>query len=311
MHIDRIVGRSLMDALRRARDSHGDSAVVLSQEVLQGGDVALAVAVRESAAAVVAPKPRPDPLREACARLLAHGASEAFVERVRATTAERGGEGHAMDQVAEAIAALHPVVALPRVSGATRIVAFVGPTGAGKTSLVARLARRLASAGRKVALASLDAERPGACEPLLHVASAAGLPFIAPRGEHALEIADLYGADLVLVDTSGDARADAARLAPFATSGSSKLRFAAQLVLPATASRDALADAATRFAGLSPNACAITKLDECAKPAPVLEFALERGLPVAFLVDAPGLDRGLHRAAPDHAADLFLRGSLS
>jgi len=309
MHIDRIVGRSLLDALQRARATHGEAAVVLSQEVLQGGDVALAVAVRQ--AQTIVAKPRLDPLREACGRMLAHGASEAFVERVRATAAARGGEGHAMDLVAEAIAALHPVVALPRVSGATRIVAFVGPTGAGKTSLVARLARRLASAGRKVALASLDAERPGACEPLLHVASAAGLPFIAPRGDHALEIADLYGADLVLVDTTGDARVDATKLAPFVKSGSSKLRFAAQLVLPATASRDALADAATRFAVLSPDACAITKLDECAKPAPVLEFALEHGLPLAFLVDAPGLDRGLHRAAPDHAADLFLRGGLS
>ena len=309
MHIDRIVGRSLLDALQRARATHGEAAVVLSQEVLQGGDVALAVAVRPAPTTVA--KPRLDPLREACGRMLAHGASEAFVERVRATAAARGGEGHAMDLVAEAIAALHPVVALPRVSGATRIVAFVGPTGAGKTSLVARLARRLASAGRKVALASLDAERPGACEPLLHVASAARLPFIAPRGDHALEIADLYGADLVLVDTTGDARVDATKLAPFAKSGSSKLRFAAQLVLPATASRDALADAATRFAVLSPDACAITKLDECAKPAPVLEFALAHGLPLAFLVDAPGLDRGLHRAAPDHAADLFLRGSLS
>lgn len=310
MHIDRIVGRSLLDALRRARDSHGESAVVLSQEVLQGGDVALAVAVRRQPAEPAA-KPRPDPLGEACARMLAHGASAAFVERVRAAASSRGSEGHALDLVAEAIAALHPTVALPRVAGATQIVAFVGPTGAGKTSLVARLARRLASAGRKVALASLDAERPGACEPLLHVAAAAGLPFIAPRGEHALEIADLYGADLVLVDTSGDARADAAKLAPLAKGGSSKLRFAAQLVLPATASRDALAEAAARFAALAPAACAITKLDECAKPAPVLEFALERGLPIAFLSDEPGLDGGLHRAAPDHAADLFLRGSLS
>jgi flagellar biosynthesis GTPase FlhF len=310
MHIDRIVGRSLLDALQRARTAHGEAAVVLSQEVLQGGDVALAVAVRQVVAAAPA-RPRRDPLREACARLAARGASEAFVERVRAAASARAGEGHAMDLVAEAIAALHPTVPLPRVAGATHIVAFAGPTGAGKTSLVARLARRLAAAGRKVALASLDAERPGGCEPLLQAAAAAGLPFVAPRGDHALEIADLYGADMVLVDTAGDARSDAAKLAPLSKGASSKLRFAAQLVLPATASRDALADAAARFAPLAPIACSITKLDECARPAPVLEFALERGLPVAFYSDAPGLERGLHRAAPDHAADLVLRGSLS
>jgi len=89
MHIDRIVGRSLLDALQRARATHGEAAVVLSQEVLQGGDVALAVAVRQ--AQTIVAKPRLDPLREACGRMLAHGASEAFVERVRATAAARGG----------------------------------------------------------------------------------------------------------------------------------------------------------------------------------------------------------------------------
>ena len=64
MHIDRIVGRSLLDALQRARAAHGEAAVVLSQEVLQGGDVALAVDVRQAPTAVA--KPRLDPLREAC-----------------------------------------------------------------------------------------------------------------------------------------------------------------------------------------------------------------------------------------------------
>ena len=312
MHIDRIVGNSLFDALERARAAHGDQAVVLSQEVLASGNVALAVVRKDSgASARPAQAARPDPLREVVAKLERHGASAAFVERVRAAVAPRLGSGHAVDLAAEAIAALHPAVALPKVAGATQLVAFVGPTGAGKTSLVAKLALRLAAARRKIALVSLDAARPGAVEPLVAVAKRCGLPLVAPRDEAALEIADLYGADLVLVDTCGDARRDLEQLAPFAGAGLEKLRLSTQLVLPATSSVDAHAASLERWSALAPAACALTKLDETRRPVPTLEFALERALPVSFYSDGPDLDRHFHRAAPDHAADLCLAGVLA
>ncbi len=314
MHIDRIVGRSLMDALERARAAHGEQAVVLSQEVLSGGDVALAV-VRKDAARAIPVSGRVttsrDPLREVVEKLVRHGASESFVASIRASVNARAGEGHVLDLAAEAIAALYPAVALPRVAGATQVVAFVGSTGSGKTSLVARLAARLSTARRNVALVSLDGDRPGAVEPLVAVARAHGLPLLAPRGAAAWDIADLYGADLVLVDTTGDAERDTAHLAPFLAHASAKLRLSTHLVLSAVAALDAHTRSFQRWHVLAPTACAITKLDETSKPGVTLEAALTAGLPVSFYSTSAQLDAGFHRAAPDHAADLYLQGALA
>lgn len=314
MHIDRIVGRSLLDALERARAAHGEQAVVLSQEVLSGGDVALAVVRKDAARTTVAPArstPTRDPLREVVHKLQSHGASEAFIARIRAAVEARVGEGHVLDLAAESIAALYPAVALPRVAGATQVVAFVGATGSGKTSLVARLAARLSTARRNVALVSLDGERPGAVEPLVASARMHGLPLLAPRGTAAWDIADLYGADLVLVDTTGDAKRDAAQLAPFLGHASAKLRLTTHLVLSATASVEAHTRSLDCWQALAPSACAITKLDETHKPAVTLEAALSAGLPVSFYSTSARLDAGFHRAAPDHAADLYLQGALA
>ena len=44
MQIHRVLGRNLKDALHKARRVHGDSAVVLSQESVAGGGIAIAVA---------------------------------------------------------------------------------------------------------------------------------------------------------------------------------------------------------------------------------------------------------------------------
>jgi len=67
-----------------------------------------------------------------------------------------------------------------------RLVAFIGPTGVGKTTTIAKLAARLAlQMRRSVVLVTLDGYRIGAVEQLRTYASLIGVPFRFARDSRA------------------------------------------------------------------------------------------------------------------------------
>ncbi|HEU4587355.1 MAG TPA: hypothetical protein VFS11_01805 [Gemmatimonadales bacterium] len=86
------------------------------------------------------------------------------------------------------------------------LLAFVGPTGAGKTTTVAKLATHpRVFEGRKVGLLNLDTYRVGAAEQLAVYAGLERLPIATAYGpgDLAKAWATLKGCDVVLVDCPG------------------------------------------------------------------------------------------------------------
>src|SRR2546428_5777481 len=86
-----------------------------------------------------------------------------------------------------------------------------GVNGTGKTTTVAKLAKRLQDEGRSVLLAAADTFRAGATEQLKVWADRLSAPFVGAtqRGDpaavafDAVEAAATRGVDTVLVDTAG------------------------------------------------------------------------------------------------------------
>ena len=342
MQIHRVRGSNLKDALVRARRAHGEDALVISQESVPGG-VALAVArtgaVRgdagetpartpspgartrpidigdiggNAAARVPAPSPL---LAELARRLERHGASARFAHEIEdAVRARAGGERHVFDLAADAIAGRFPPVRLTRLDRRTRVLAFAGAAGAGKTTAIVKLARRMKQAGRRVEIATLDARRTGAVEAMRAWSRELELPLTVLRPgvriqPGAFESSDV---DLVLLDTAGRPAAERPELERqarvFRAAGAT---FDVCVVLPASASADALARTSAELAPLAPAAAVITKLDETRAPAAALEAALALSARVAFLCDGPDVERDLARADGERIADLFLRGRLA
>lgn len=332
-NIHQIKGRDLSDALQRARDSVGARAVVLSRRAATGG-VTLAVAdepprtrdelrrLRGRARALLAhapnadgpPPPRPG-TGEVEERLRDAGCSRELVERVVEAVAGRLEEGgHPLDLAGEELGAIFPVANQRASRGTVSILAFLGAPGAGKTTTAAKLALRLHRAGRRVALVTTDSRRVGSVEQLKALGRHVGCPAIALRDPARLAEALVSTdprPDVVLIDTTGRPTEDAEgldRLAGALAVAEVEARLTRYLVLSASASREALAAAAeaTEFDG-----CVITRLDETRRPAAVLEQALRRPLPIAFLTDGPRLDADLHRASDASFADLLLTGRLA
>jgi flagellar biosynthesis GTPase FlhF len=252
-------------------------------------------------------------------RLLEHGASADLVRRVLARLSDRGARGtHAIDAAARVLGASFPILPSPkrpRASSRPHGIAFVGPTGAGKTTTLAKLGRRLSEAGLRVAFASLDGagsgllDRAGKLESDLDRTE---LPLVVLRGG-----ADLRAAwrgrtpDVVLLDTPGLSPRDGAELDGLARELERLSAWApidAYLVLAATQSRASLALCMRAFARTAPVGSVLTKLDETDQPAGVLEEVGRARLPVAFLCDGQDVRAHLARPSHDRLADLLLRG---
>lgn len=321
MHVHRIVGPSLREALQRARRLHGEDAVVVGQEIGPNGAVTLTVARRASATTppVLGARgetrvsPKDAAVNEVAARLKRRGASPAFVDRIVGGIAERRDpDVHAIDTAAEVIGGSFATVALPKARGRARILALAGAAGVGKTTTIAKLATRLVRARRKVELVTFDTDRPGGVEQLRAWAELLGAPFTTSRTGAEIDANSVATADLILVDTSGRPDRDLPRL--------ERLRDACRgagaeletyLCLAASASSSTLRSVVSTYASARPTAAVVTKLDETSEPIGVLEVVLEAGLGLAFLTDGPDVHVNLHRAEPGSIADLCLRGKIA
>ena len=244
----------------------------------------------------------------------ATGSSEALIERVCQAVGERLESGsHPLDLAADVIADTFPVAKAARASGTTTVIAFLGQSGVGKTTTIAKLAARMVRAGRRIALATVDAYRVGAVEQLRAYATLFQVPTYTLRQASQLtdELADAPLYDVVLLDTSGALERDCGQLTALAGSLGAAQRMQPYIVTSAVSSRAAMAEVTRVCRPLDPAGCVITKLDETTTPAPVLEHALAECLPIAFLCDGPDLAQHFHRPDGEHFADLLLRGRLA
>jgi flagellar biosynthesis protein FlhF len=166
-------------------------------------------------------------------------------------------------------------------------VAFVGATGVGKTTTLAKIAVRwaLRHGARDLALVAADSVRIGAQDQLQSLGQLLGAPVYAPDGFAGLPVllAQLARYRLILIDTPGTSVRDpqlAARLAVLANSAS-KLQSA--LVLPANTQAGAIEEAVKRFAPANPACCLLTKVDEAASLGGVLSVLIRARLAVAYV----------------------------
>src|ERR1700704_340742 len=106
---------------------------------------------------------------------------------------------------------------LARAPEPPTVILIFGVNGTGKTTSVAKLAKRLQGEGRSVLLAAADTFRAGATEQLRVWADRLGPPFVggeSQRGDpaavafDAVDAATTRGVDTVLVDTAGRLHTD-------------------------------------------------------------------------------------------------------
>ena len=209
---------------------------------------------------------------------------------------------------------------LARAPEPPTVVLLVGVNGVGKTTTLARLARRLERQGESVLLAAADTFRAGAIEQVKAWAARLGVPVVAGQagGDPAAVVYDAVdaaigrGATYVLADTAGrlhtqsDLMAEVAKVATVAGKRIEGAPHETLLCLDATTGQNALAQARTFAAALPITGLVVCKLDGTARGGVVVAVSRELGVPVKFVGLGEGPD-DLEPFDPDAFAEGLLR----
>lgn len=197
----------------------------------------------------------------------------------------------------ELLARLPPGRDLAWASSGPTVVLVVGVNGTGKTTTVAKLARRYHASGKKVIVAAADTFRAAAVEQLAVWCERVGVPCLkhAGGGDPAAVVFDAgaaalaRGLDLLLVDTAGRLQAHAhlmrelgkiARVAGKAVPGGPH---EVLLVLDANAGQNALVQAREFGKAANLTGVILAKMDGTAKGGIAVAIHQELGLPVLFV----------------------------
>ncbi|HKL63403.1 MAG TPA: flagellar biosynthesis protein FlhF [Woeseiaceae bacterium] len=180
------------------------------------------------------------------------------------------------------------------------IAAFVGPTGVGKTTTIAKLAARYAMrhGAEGIALVTTDCYRIGAEEQLATYARILGARmYVAEDGEALASLLPrLESMDLVLIDTTGMNQRDVRLADQLAALRVEHTAIEVFLTLSATAQEASLDEAVRRFGQLPLAGCALTKIDEAAQLGCALGVLIRHRLPLVYIADGQSVPQDFYLA---------------
>ncbi|MDB6089979.1 MAG: flagellar biosynthesis protein FlhF [Gammaproteobacteria bacterium] len=178
-------------------------------------------------------------------------------------------------------------------------VAFIGATGVGKTTTLAKLAVRwvLRHGPRDLALVGSDTVRIGAQAQIQSLGQMLGVPVYTPENFESLPtLLSRLEQRLILIDTPGSSLRDtqlASRLSVLANSAS---QLETAVVLAASTQAGALEETVKRFAPANPSCCLLTKVDEAASLGGALSVLIRARLPISYTSEGQRVPEDLRPA---------------
>lgn len=201
----------------------------------------------------------------------------------------------------------------PLCTRGCRVAAFVGPTGVGKTTTIAKVAAKARLFEQKsVALISLDDKRIGSTTQLRAYAQLLNVPLATATssGGLARALARVRDADLVLIDTAGISPGRRDEFSSLAR----QLERAGEpvtthLCVAASTRIEELERILHLYRVTAPKAVVATKVDEAVAVGSVLAARIRSGAPLSFATTGQQVPEDLTIASPHFVLDLLLGGA--
>jgi flagellar biosynthesis protein FlhF len=196
-------------------------------------------------------------------------------------------------------------------SNEKRIYTFIGPTGVGKTTTLAKLAAHSAlQNGMKSALITLDTFRIAAAAQLEAYARIMGLPIeVAVSGRDLQKAIKKYSDyDRIFIDTAGRS--------PNGDQGNNDLlklfkdheHVRGFLVMSATTQYKNMINTSDRFENLPFHSYIFTKLDETEDLSPMINFLISKEKPVSYFATGQQVPEDIEIASKKKMASFLLSG---
>ncbi len=310
MRLKSFHAKSMSEAMRQVRDTLGEDAIIVSSKEEKSGWVKITAAVEQISA------PAEDEFFDSETNI--ETITEALLKhRVPAATSDRiisaAISAPAKEPQKMLGAALKKTFSFSGISFKKPLV-LVGPPGAGKTLMTAKLAARLAlgakakpSAATKPVIITTDIARAGGIEQLSAFLDILGIPLTQAEDAKELKahLAKIKPHTPVIIDTGG--------LNPF---DPQEMKFLAKLlhagemesalVLPAGIDAEESAEIALTFGVLGVKSLIPTRLDFARRLGGILSAAERAGLSFTEASHTPQVVDGILSLAPDVIADLLI-----
>ncbi|MGQ9852625.1 MAG: flagellar biosynthesis protein FlhF [Candidatus Oleimicrobiaceae bacterium] len=195
-------------------------------------------------------------------------------------------------------------------NGTTKVVAFVGPTGVGKTTTLAKLAvSGKYHYHKKIALISADTYRMAALEHLNTFAGIAQLPLSAVYTPEELRAAveSHRDCDLILIDTAGRGQKEEEHITELKQILDAVEGIEVHLVVPANMKSADLLSTARRFDALPVHNLIVTKVDETGTLGSLLNVLPKIGKPISYITTGQSIPEDIELANPHRLAGMMVR----
>jgi len=177
-----------------------------------------------------------------------------------------------------------------------RLISFIGPTGAGKTTTIAKLAAiTVLKKTKNVALLTMDTRRIGAAEQLMKYGRIIGVPVgsASTKAEVSAFVDKYNRCRFIFIDTPGSdmKNRDYMRSLQGLRSVNPELKF--NLVLSVRERDESLNESLRGFSALAIDAITFTKLDESSSFGQMLALSRYAGRPISYLGTGQRVPRDL------------------
>lgn len=191
----------------------------------------------------------------------------------------------------------------------TQVIAFIGPTGVGKTTTVAKIASdAVFNRKLKVGLINIDHYRIGAEDQLKTYAQIIGIPMKSVSTAEQLQtaVSELSRMDLILIDTTGRSQRDTEALLEQSKILESIPKVRTELVVSATTRDSELLDMGQRFSKFHPEGIIFSKLDEAVSYGSIYNLSHKLKLPLLYFAMGQRVPEDLESATQERVAALIM-----
>jgi flagellar biosynthesis protein FlhF len=338
MQIKRFEAKDIQEALRQVKETLGPEAIILSTQKIAGRapiygagggarvEVVAAIDPPEAPApaAAIPPPPGGSPAEmtraagtagEACLQaILSSSLSPEFLRGLAGDFRNLRKEkqawmnGEAFQGVLR-WKVMEAVEILKSEPQGKKIWAFVGPTGVGKTTTLAKVAAHFRLRfNKRIALVTLDTYRIGGIEQLQTYARILRLPFETAGDAETLKevIGRHQDCDLLLLDTAGRSPRRREQLEEMKGVLSADPRVENHLVLSATTKDADLAAIVEQFSVLPIRSYVFTKIDETEEYTSLFNQLLRYKRPLSYLTNGQKVPEDIEPASKSRIASLVL-----
>lgn len=185
------------------------------------------------------------------------------------------------------------------IANKTGIFALVGPTGVGKTTTIAKIAKRFlrTHSAEKLGLITTDLEDQHVKNQLLHYSNLFDVDIEAVESARELiaAIDRMDQKDLILIDTHGVSQRDQHRLKNLINFVESQGELInVYLTMPCNIQQSIMNEIVMAFSLKNLRGCIFTKQDECIHLSPVMNCCLNFNLKIAYFCDGQDILKDIH-----------------